>query len=93
MTEFKLPKMEALSASPPDNNPFNHDHFNMGVEVSGAWMVMTDQHAGIKTDYNCSPEERLRKDDGESVFYDDPSFLTFVNIKTGQRFKLIFDNS
>ena len=91
METFKLPKMEELESYPPDNNPFQFDHFNMGVGVGGAWMVMTAEHSGIKHDYNCTPEEKEKKKQGESVFYNDPKYLIFVNQKTGQRFRLTFE--
>ncbi len=90
MDKFELPKIESLESYPPNNNPFHHDKFNMGVGVSGAWVAMTDQFSGHKHDYNCSPEEKEMKKRGEPVFYDDPKYLIFVNQKTGQRFKLLF---
>lgn len=83
----KNAKVIPLRPYPPNCNPMQHDLFNMGVKVTGAWMALTSEHAGIKQDHNKTEEEKASKD---PVFYDDPKSIIMVNCKTGARFKLIF---
>ena len=88
--EFALPVVVPMDPLPPNNNPYNHDLFHMGCGISGAWEAMFSGHAGIKQEHNMSESEKETKARGESVWYDDPSYIIFINKKTGQRFKLVF---
>ena len=62
--EFTLPILTPLPNLPPYNNPFQHDHFRMGAEVSGAWLAMFDKHAGIKQSHNLTVADKKRRADG-----------------------------
>jgi len=86
---MKLPTMTAMEPLPPNSNPFHHDLYNMGSEVSGAWMAMYSEHSGFKKDHNKTEEERAA---GEPVWNPDPRYIIFVNQRTGQRFRLDFEH-
>jgi hypothetical protein len=43
---MKLPQIVQMDPIPVGANPFNHDAYNMGVQVSGAWTAMYDKHIG-----------------------------------------------
>lgn len=88
--EFALPVVVQMDPLPPNNNPYHHDLFHMGCGISGAWEAMFSGHSGIKQEHNMSEAEKEAKARGESVWYDDPSYIIFINKKTGQRFKLVF---
>lgn len=77
MTLPKLPVVEAMPSIPAESNPFHYDHYNMGSQLSGAWMAMYNKHAG-------------HVQGKENVWYDDPDYIIFVNQRTGQRFRLTF---
>lgn len=85
-THAALPRIEALESLPPNCNPFNHDHYHMGCNLSGAWMAMYDQHYGIKPDYNRELEEKGVL----GLYYPDPKYIIMVNVKTGQRFQIVW---
>ena len=71
-----LPTIERMTPFPADCNPMHHDAFHMGVYVSGSWMALHAQHAGV----NQHTGER----------FPDPDYIIMVNSRTGQRFKLKF---
>lgn len=79
-----------MDSLPPNNNPFQHDHWNMGCDISGAWVAMFSEHDGLKQEHNLTAEEKVRRAAGEPIFYDDPKEIILVNQRTGQRFKLDF---
>ncbi len=85
-----LPKLVPMTSLPKGCNPFHYDTYNMGCELSGAWVAMYNQHAGLKQDHNLSNYERVRRNEGEVVYYDDPEYIILVNTRTGQRFRLQF---
>jgi hypothetical protein len=82
-----LPTVEAMDPIPPYANPFHHDQFNMGCDVSGPWMAMFREHAGHKQPHNFTEEDKLSS---LPVFNPDPQYVIFVNQRTGQRFRLVF---
>jgi hypothetical protein len=43
---MKLPQMIQMDPLPADCNPFQHDLYSMGVQVSGRWTAMFDKHVG-----------------------------------------------
>ena len=88
--EFPLPVVVPMEPIPAGSNPYHHDLYNMGCSLSGAWEAMFSEHAGLKQDHNLSAEEKEARARGEAVWYDDPSYIIFINKKTGQRFKLVF---
>ena len=88
--EFALPVVVPMEPLPANCNPFRHDLFHMGCEVSGAWLAMFSGHAGLKQEHNYSDHDKEAKARGESVWNDDPSYIIMINQKTGQRFKLVF---
>jgi hypothetical protein len=84
------PYVVPLEAYPANCNPFRHDACNMGCQVSGAWVAMYSQHAGLKQEHNKTDEEKAST---EPVYYDDPEYIIMVNTKTGQRFKIVFPDA
>lgn len=75
-TKFKLPKLEAMDPLEPGANIMHHDLYNMGCMLSGHWMALYDQHVYHQQD------QRPQKD---------PGYIIFYHVKTGQRFRLVFD--
>ncbi len=88
MEDAKLPNIVELKAFPENCNPFQHDAYNMGCQVSGAWTAMFNQHCGYKQDHNLTEEERAA---GKPVWNQDPKYIIMVNCRTGQRFRLEWD--
>lgn len=88
--EFALPVLVPMEPIPAGSNPYHHDLYHMGCGISGAWEAMFSEHAGIKQEHNMSEAEKEAKARGESVWYNDPSYIIFINKKTGQRFKMVF---
>jgi hypothetical protein len=82
-----LPTVKELPPFPPYSNPFHHDAFNMGCDISGPWMAMYREHGGLKQAHNKTDADKQSK---LPVFYDDPQYIILVNQKTGQRFQLTF---
>lgn len=83
-----LPRLVPLDPIPANANPFNHDLYHMGVGVTGPWMAMYSGHYGPKPEASRTTEERSRL---ETVWYDDPKYIILINQRTGQRFKMIWD--
>lgn len=84
-----LPRLVPLDPLPANANPFTHDLYHMGVGVTGPWMAMYSGHYGTKPESARTKEERTRL---ETVWYDDPKYMILINQRTGQRFKMIWDN-
>ncbi len=89
-TVFVTPKIVPLENLPANNNPFHHDQFRMGTDVSGAWTAMYSEFAGLKQEHNMTDEEKLLQKCGSLIFNDDPDHIIMVNRKTGQRFMIDF---
>lgn len=88
--KFPLPVIIPMDPIPPNSNPFHHDLYHMGCSVSGPWLAMFSEHAGIKQEHNMNTQEKEAKARGECVWNPDPSYIIMVNQKTGQRFKMVF---
>lgn len=72
--QFKFPiSMKELDPFPENCNPFHHDSWRMGTQVSGGWWAMYDQHPGVNREGDPYPE---------------PETLILVNSRTGRRFEL-----
>lgn len=88
---FNLPTITEMKPIPPNSNPFHYDQWNMGCDISGAWVAMFNEHAGLKQEHNLTKDEKVRKARGECIFYDDPKYIIMANRRTGQRFQISFE--
>jgi hypothetical protein len=83
-----LPRIVPLDPIPANANPFHYDLYHMGVGVTGPWMAMYSEHYGLKPEYNQTAEEKVSM---KPVWHDDPKYIILINQRTGQRFKMIWD--
>jgi len=65
--------VKELDQYPENCNPFLHDLFSMGADISGGWMAMHSNHFG--NDLNGRP-------------HPEPQTIVLVNVRTGRRFEL-----
>lgn len=70
-----LPVLVPMPPIPPNSNPFHHDLYNMGCEISGGWMAMYNQFFG-------------NSQFGDKLPHPEPQYIILVNCRTGQRFRL-----
>lgn len=84
-----LPRLVPLDPIPANANPFNHDLYHCGSDLCGPWMAMYSGGHGHKPEYSQTAEEKVSM---KPVWHDDPKYIILVNQRTGQRFKMIWDN-
>jgi len=44
--EFALPVLVPMEPIPAGSNPYHHDLYHMGCDISGNWEAMFDKHVG-----------------------------------------------